>query len=118
MAFEWVDPQVWLTASGGGGGLLGFIAGQVRSRGRRIAALEREVQECRKRDARFYVVEAGFRMVVGEMQRKDPDSEVLKQTGDLLRQAFGELSPAPTEFEDILKQIKREEDDEADHAHR
>lgn len=96
-----LDPAT-LFGAGGGGGLLGFLAGHVKTRNGRIAALEEEVEECRKRDARLIVVEAGFRMIVGEMCRKDPKNQVLKLCGDLLNR---ELGPAPSDFEDLIHKL-------------
>jgi hypothetical protein len=96
-----LDPAALL---GGGAGttVLGFVAA-------RFHKIEKEVRECRRRDARFVIIEGAFRMVVGEMRRNDPANEVLQRAGDLLNQAFGEQSPAPSDFKDLLGKI-----DEAD----
>ena len=104
MALE-LDPGAWLGAAGGGGGLLGFVAGQVRSRSRRITKLENEVEACRKRDARLVVVEAGFRMIVGELVRRDPDNQALKMCGDLLNRKLGPAPEGVAGFEDLLRKL-------------
>ena len=100
------DPALWGT--GLGGTVLGLVTGHFKTNRGRIAKLEAEVEECRKRDADFKVVAAGFRMVVGEMMRDNPQSPALQMCGDLLARKLG---PAPTidEFTDLLKQA-----DEAD----
>lgn len=97
--FTLLDPAV---LTGVGSAIAAFITGRVTKRDDRISALETEVEECRKRDARFVVVEAGFRMVVGEMVRKDPRNQVLRLCGDLLNR---ELGPAPADFADLLSKI-------------
>ncbi|MDP8994028.1 MAG: hypothetical protein M3N07_03445 [Pseudomonadota bacterium] len=50
----------------------------------RLARLEQEVAACKRRDARMLVVEAGFRLVVGALARREPDSPELKICRDLL----------------------------------
>lgn len=82
--FALVDPA-WLIGGTGGGGALAFVGAQFHR-------LSSEVKECRNRDARFVVIEAGFRLVVGEMQRTNPNSAALRLCGDLLNRKLG---PAP-----------------------
>lgn len=109
MTFSWsalIDPQTW--GSGLGGAALGLVTGHFRTNRGRIAKLEAEVNECRKRDADLHVVKAGVRLLVGEMMRENPASPALQMFGDLLAQKLG---PAPTidEFANLLKEA-----DEAD----
>jgi hypothetical protein len=92
-----LDPAVML---GGGGGttVLGFIGAQLHRQGK-------EIKECRERDARFVVIEAGFRMVVGEMARTNPNSPALQMCADLLNRKLG---PAPVDvdgFADLLRKL-------------
>lgn len=96
------DPAVLTT--GLGGTVVGLLTGHFKTNRGRIARLEKEVEECRQRDADFKVVAAGFRMVVGEMMRDHPQSPALQMCGDLLTRRLG---PAPTidEFTDLLKQV-------------
>lgn len=96
-----LDPSVWGT--GVGGTALGLVTGHFKTNRGRITRLEKEVEECRERDADFKVLAAGFRMVVGEVMRDNPRSPALKMCGDLLANKFG---PPPTidEFTDLLKQ--------------
>lgn len=98
-----VDPAVW---SGAGGALIGLVAGQVTQRGARLAKLEAEVEECRRREADFRIVTAGVRMMVGELRRELPKSTALKTFGDMLEQRLG---PPPTidDFRDLLTQVDR-----------
>lgn len=104
MASVWqtfLDPQAWST--GIGGAAIGLVTGHFKTNKGRISKLEKEVDECRKRDADFKVLGAGFRMIVGEVMRENPTSPALQMCGDLLSRKFG---PAPTidEFADLLKQ--------------
>lgn len=112
-----LDPSLW--GGAGGGAAIGLVTGHFKTNRGRIARLEKEVEECRQRDADFKVVAAGFRMVVGEMQRENPKSPALKMCGDLLSRKLG---PPPTidEFTDLLKQVDESVPDyqrpgEADH---
>jgi hypothetical protein len=86
-----------LAAGGSGATALGLV-------GAKFHRLDREVKECRARDSRFVVIEAGFRMVVGEMQRENPNSIALQMCGDLLNRKLG---PAPSmgDLTDLLKQL-------------
>jgi hypothetical protein len=95
------DPAVWST--GIGGTALGLVTGHFKTNRGRITKLEKEVEECRERDADFKVLAAGFRMVVGEMMRENPMSPALQMCGDLLNKKLG---PPPTidDFADLLAQ--------------
>lgn len=95
------DPSQWAIALGGA--VAGGATGLFKTNRGRIARLEKEVEECRQRDADFRVVAAGFRMVVGEMMRDNPHSPALQMCGDLLNRKLG---PPPTvdEFSDLLNQ--------------
>lgn len=104
---ELLDPTSWFAAAGGGGGLLGFVAGQVRARSRKLSMLEAEVQACRQRDARMVVIEAGFRMVVGELVREKPNSSVLQMCGDLLNRRLGPTPEGVDGFEDLLRELDK-----------
>lgn len=97
-----VDPAVWGT--GAGAAALGLVTGHFKTNRGRIDRLEKEVEECRRRDADFRVVAAGFRMVVGEMQRENPRSPALQMCSDLLNRKLG---PPPTidDFVDLVNQI-------------
>lgn len=96
-----LDPS--LVAAGlGGSGALGFVGAKFRR-------MEAEIRECRARDSRFVVIEAGFRMVVGEMQRKDPQNETLQRTSDLLNKAFGNPAPSFGDFDDLIRAIDKED---------
>lgn len=96
-----VDPQLW--GGTAGGAFLGLVTGHFKTNRGRITKLEQKVEECRKRDADFQVLGAGFRMIVGEVMRENPNSPALKMCGDLLSRKFG---PPPTvaDFADMLKQ--------------
>jgi hypothetical protein len=95
------DPAMWTT--GVGGAALGLVTGHFKTNRGRITRLEKEVEECRERDADFKVLAAGFRMVVGEMMRDNPHSPALQMCGDLLNKKLG---PAPSidEFAHLLNQ--------------
>ena len=95
-------------AGGVGTTALGFV-------GAKFHKLDSEVKECRARDSRFVIIEAGFRMVVGELGRIVPDNAVLAQTGDLLNQAFGDKTPQPSDFNDLIAKLC---DQEATHEPR
>jgi hypothetical protein len=99
-ASAFLDPSSW--TSGIGGAVLGLVTGHFRSSRGRVAKLEKEVAECRARDADLHVVKAGVRLLVGEMVRENPSSPALQMFGDLLAQKLG---PAPTidEFADLIK---------------
>lgn len=116
MAFEWLQslPNYFGEA---GAGVLGLVAGNMKMRHGRLAKLEREVEECRHRDARMKVVEAGFRLVVGEMVRENPNSPALRMCGDLLNRKLGPVPHDMAGFQDLLNDLdrldeaKREDDD-------
>lgn len=76
------DPSIWFGT--GGAGILGFMSGHVKLRNSRVAALEKEVKECRERDAHIVVLTACFRTLWGEQMRKDPTNPVLRMCGDLI----------------------------------
>lgn len=101
--WQWVlDPSTWGT--GVGGTALGLVTGHFKTNKGRISKLEKEVEECRARDADFKVLAAGFRMVVGEVMRENPKSPALQMCGDMLNRKFG---PAPTidEFADLIGKV-------------
>lgn len=108
------DPSIW---AGAGATAIAFVGGRVTKRDARINKLEAEVEECRQRDARFVIIEAGFRMVVGEMQRDNPNSVALQMCGDLLSRKLG---PAPSlgDFSELLakldEQDRKDEDRDPD----
>lgn len=87
----------------GGGGILGFV-------GAKFHKLDVEVQECRKRDANIVVVMAGVQLLVGKLERDDPDSIELRMFGDLLNRRLGP-PPSVDDFADLVSRI-----DEADKA--
>lgn len=96
-----LDPAAWST--GIGGAALGLVTGHFKTNRGRISKLEQEVRECHKRDADFRVFAAGFRMVVGEMARDNPNSPALKLCGDLLNKKLGP-PPSIDDFADLIKQ--------------
>lgn len=104
-----LDPAVW---AGSGGAAFGALAGHLSTRRGRLAKLEAEVTECRKRDGDFVVVSAAFRMMVGEMARQDEHNPVLRMTRDLLQRKLGPV-PSIEDMADLLRQV-----DEADQADR
>lgn len=103
-----LDPSLLIAS---GGGLLGFVGGQVKVHRGRVAKLEKEVEECRKRDADFQIITAGVRMVVGKMRREDPDSPELRMFADLCHRRLGP-PPAMDDFADLLSQLDDESDGE------
>jgi hypothetical protein len=103
---EILNPAVW---SGAGSAAVGFIAGHLKMRHGRMARLEKEVAECRKRDARVHVLEAGVRMVVGELLHRDPGNPALRMFGDLLAREVGPVNLDLNEFMELLNKV-----DEAD----
>jgi hypothetical protein len=94
------DPAVILGGTTGTG-VLGFVAA-------RFHKIEKEVRECRQRDADVKIIMAGVRVLVGKMQRDEPNSIELRMFQDLCSRRLG---PPPTieDFEKLLGQI-----DEAD----
>lgn len=99
-----------LFGAGGGGGVLGFVAGHVKVRDHRMKKLEQQVEECRARDADVVILKAGVRLLVGKMRREHPESVELQMFSDLMNQrGFGTDTLAPDSFDDLLKKI-----DEAD----
>lgn len=105
-----IDPAVWSGAGGAGGAALGLVVGHVKTRNGRIAKLEKEVEECRRRDADFRIISAGVRLMVGELRDKIPDSQALKMFGDLMEQRLG---PPPTaeDFDDLIGQIDKADEE-------
>lgn len=86
-----------LFGSTGGTGVLAFV-------GARFHRLEKEVRECRKRDADVRIIMAGVRVMAGEMRRELPKSQALAMFEDLCVRRLG---PAPdiNDFVDLLRQI-------------
>jgi hypothetical protein len=79
------DPVVWSAfGSGGFAGLLSAGAAAFGRRSNRLSRLEKEVQDCRERDAHVVVLAAGFRLMVGAMARREPNAPELKICRDLL----------------------------------
>ena len=79
------DLSFWQGAGSGAVAALTTLAGPVlHRRSGRLARLEREVQACKKRDAEFIVVKAGFRLLVGIVSREMPHSPELRICRDLL----------------------------------
>lgn len=103
--WQWVlDPGTWGT--GVGGTALGLVTGHFKTNRGRISKLEKEVEECRERDADFKVLSAGFRMVVGEMMRENPNSPALQMCGDLLNKKLGP-PPSIDDFANLLQQADK-----------
>ena len=93
----------------GGGGILGFV-------GAKFHKLDAEVQECRKRDANIVVVMAGVQLLVGKLERDDPESVELRMFGDLLNRKLGP-PPSVDDFADLVKrldEVDRVKDRDAD----
>jgi hypothetical protein len=92
-----IDPA-WLLGTTGGGSVLAFVVGKFHRQ-------DKEIKECRERDARYVVFEAGFHLVVGELVRTNPNSDALRMCGDLLNRKLG---PAPdiTDFSTLLTQLE------------
>jgi hypothetical protein len=90
--------------TGAGTAVLGFIGGHVKVRTGRLAKLETEVAECRKRDADFEILKAGVRMMVGEMKRSNPSSPALQMFGDLLERRLGPPPPID-DLQHLLNEI-------------
>lgn len=95
-----VDPAI-LVGGTGGSGVLAFVVAKFR-------AQDREIRECRERDADVKILMAGVRVVVGKMQRDDPDSVELRMFQDLCSRRLGP-PPSIDDFSDLLRQV-----DEAD----
>ena len=91
-----MDPAV-LFGGTSGGGVIAFVAA-------RFHKLEKEVRECRARDADFKIISAGVRMMVGELRRELPDSQALKMFGDMIAEKLGP-PPSIEDFEDMLREI-------------
>jgi hypothetical protein len=95
----------------GGTGVLGFIGGHVKSRGKRITAMEKEIAECRKRDADVIVLKAGMRILVGKIKREQPESIELQMFGDLMARRLGPVPETSLDFQELLNQISRAEEE-------
>jgi hypothetical protein len=82
-------------AAGAATAVVGFVGGVIQQRtsretrfedriDKRLAELEGEVAECRKRDGEVVILRMGMRMIVPEMQRRDPGNPVLTQVANAL----------------------------------
>ena len=79
------DLSFWQGAGSGAVAALTTLAGPIlHRRSGRLGRLEREVEACKKRDAEFIVVKAGFRLLVGIVSREMPNSPELRMCRDLL----------------------------------
>ncbi len=105
------DPQFW-TGAGAGGvtGALALVTARFTNRTSRLAKLEAEVEECRKRDSRVLVVEACFRVVMPELVRKDPGNQALTLVGDLLKRSapIDPTAALPAEWMVLIDQLPKE----------
>ena len=115
-------------ATGGGGGILGAIAMWLQSRQskkdheetresrlqelydsimsevrKENDALKKRIEAFERRDARIYVIETCFRMVLPELIRKDPTNRTLAQVAALLRGIS--IDPSDTDWTDMLSRI-------------
>jgi hypothetical protein len=96
-------------ATGGGVALISAISAIFTRRNGRLARLEREVEACKQRDARMLVVEAGFRVLVGALARREPESPELRMCRDLLAKHLP-ITAADRDlsgFEDLLAAIDK-----------
>lgn len=90
MSFDWATLLV-----GGGGGLLGWIGGAIQQSflaaskhsdrvEKRLEVLEKQVEECRKRDGHIAVLSLGLKMIVPEMLAADKSNPVLRHVTNAL----------------------------------
>jgi hypothetical protein len=115
-------------ATGGGGGVIGAVAMWLQSRQAKREhevtregrlqelydsimaefrkendALKKRIERFERRDARIYVIETCFRMVLPELIRKDPTNRTLAQVASLLRGVPADEHEA--DWTDILDRI-------------
>lgn len=92
--------------------VLGFFGGAIRERHSfearytkrvegRLDKLEKEVEECRKRDGHLAVMGLSLKMVVPEMYRKDPRNPVLQHVVN----ALSALPPEVESFAELLAKL-------------
>lgn len=96
-----IDPAIW---SGAGSAVLGLVTGSVAARRGKVAKLEAEVAECRRRDADYRIVTAGVRLMAGEIKRELPDSKVLAMVSDLLDRRLGP-PPSVDDLADLITEL-------------
>ena len=94
----------------GAGGISAAVASAttfLTRRHGRLSRLEDEVAACKRRDARMLVVEAGFRLVVGALARREPNSPELRMCRDLLNKhlPLSQLDCNLTAFGDLLNSL-------------
>lgn len=107
----WLDTQFW---AGAGASAIATV-GAAFTRGRsRFARLEREVEKCQQERAQVIVLKAGFRLMVGAMQRREPHAPELKMCHDLLTKHLP-FTPEDTNlacFADVLEALDQIPDPE------
>lgn len=80
-----------------GTGVLAFVVA-------RFHRLEKEVRECRRRDADVRIIMAGVRVMAGEMRRELPKSQALAMFEDLCMRRLG-APPDIDDFVDLLRKV-------------
>lgn len=125
MAFDWGSFTGTIIASGGGGGILGWLAARKQASISResqfekrvdaeLMSLRSKVAECERERQHVLLVMVGFRMIIPELRRLDPTNPVLRQVAN----ALCALPPEDRTFEELITQLndlpytsERSEDD-------